>query len=190
MSFGQEGAPFIATGEISNRVFQMPTGHTTKAMEVKLLQHKLQHQAQRVDIVPGLKTEPLTSMAKLVDADYIAVFNKEKVAIYDANNTKVEVSNGAILRGWRCNETRLWQILLTNNMMNNNMDKVLSREPPTKWLQGQPEGKETIHNMHELMTQREIIRYMHVVAGFPMKVTWMKVHYRHILVKRSMARRA
>ena len=62
-----EGEPFISTREISNRVFQMPTGHTTRATEVKLLQHKLKHLARRVNIVPGIKPELLISMVKLVD---------------------------------------------------------------------------------------------------------------------------
>mgnify|MGYP006217623273 CR=1 FL=1 len=83
-------------------------GHTTWAMEVKLLQHKLRHPVRRVDIIPGIKMESLISMAKLADADYMAVFDKEKVEIFDANNTKVEVINGAILRGWRCKETGQW----------------------------------------------------------------------------------
>ena len=98
-SCGQEGGPFIATGEKSNRIFQMPTETTTRAMEVKLLQHKLRHPARRIDIVPGIKMKSLISMAKFADADYMAVFGKEKVEIFDANNTKVEVNNGAILRG-------------------------------------------------------------------------------------------
>ena len=89
-----------------------------------------------MDIVPGLKTESLISMAKLMVADYMAVFNKEKVAIYDANKKKVQVTNGAILRGWRCKETGLWRIPLTKNQMNNNMDTAICSNPPTKWLQG------------------------------------------------------
>ena len=52
-----------------------------------------------MDIVLRSKMESLISMAKLADADYMAVFNKEKVEIYNANNTNIEVSNGAILRG-------------------------------------------------------------------------------------------
>ena len=31
-----------------------------------------------------------------------------------------------------------------------------------------------INNMNKLATQPEIIRYMHMVAGFPMKATWIK----------------
>ena len=57
---------------------QMPTGHTTWATEVKLLQHKLRHPARRIDIVPGIKTESLISMAKFVDADFMAVFDRRK----------------------------------------------------------------------------------------------------------------
>ena len=75
-------------------------------------------------------------MAKFVDADYMAVFDKEKVEIFNTNNTKVEVTNGAILRGWRCKDTGLWRIPLTEKPTNNNMDTVIYSKPPTKWLQG------------------------------------------------------
>ena len=56
--------------------------------------------------------------------------------IFDANNMKVEVTNGAILRGWRCKQTRLWLILLTETTTNDNTDMDISMELPMKWLQG------------------------------------------------------
>ena len=114
----------------------MLMGHTTWTTEVKLLQHKLRHPARSVDIIHRIKTESLISMANFADADYMAVFDKEKVAIYNANNTKVEVSNGAILRGWRCKDMGLWRIPLTEDPTNNNTDTVLSCKLLTKWLQG------------------------------------------------------
>ena len=97
-SCSHEDSPFIAIGDKSNKIFQMPTGHTTQATEVKLLQHKVRDPARQLDIVPGIRTDSLISMAKFADADYMAVFDKDKVEIFDANNTKVEVTNGAILR--------------------------------------------------------------------------------------------
>ena len=57
-------------------------------------------------------------------------------------------------------------------MTNDNMDTVVSMEHPAKWLQGQPKGKEAIHNVYELTAQPEIIQY-HVVVGFPTKTTWL-----------------
>ena len=135
-SCGQEDGPFIATGDKLNKIFKMPTGHTTQAKEVKLLQHQVRDPTRKIDIVPGIKTDSLISMVKFANADYMAVFDKEKVEIFDANNTKVEVTNGAILRGWRCKHTRLWQIPLAEKMANDNTDMVLSMELPTKWLQG------------------------------------------------------
>ena len=122
-----------------------------------MLQHKVRDPARRIGIVPSIKTDSLISMAKFADADYMVVFDKEKVEIFDANNTKVNVMNGAILRGWRCKNTRLWQIPLIEMMTNDNMDTVLSMELPTKWLQGQSKGEETIHNVYKLNTQPEIV---------------------------------
>ena len=94
-----KGGVMIGKG-VRRRVVTVAMNRTRmRATEVKLLQHKLRHPARQVDIIPGLKTELLISMAKLADADYMAVFDKDKVEIFDANNMKVEVTNGAILRG-------------------------------------------------------------------------------------------
>ena len=56
-SCGQENGPFITTGDKSSKIFQIPTGHTTRATEVKLLQHKGRDPTRRIDIVPGIKTD-------------------------------------------------------------------------------------------------------------------------------------
>ena len=153
----KEDGLFIATGNKSNKVFQMPTGYITIATEVKLLQHNVREPAWQIDIVPAITTDALISMAKFADADYMAVFDKEKVEIFDANNTKVLVTCGAILRGWRCKDTGLWRTLLTKEVKDNNTDMVLSTELPMTWLQGQPQGEDTIQNVYELNMQLEII---------------------------------
>ena len=79
---------FNAMNEKSNKVFSVANGNMEHATEVKQLQHDLRESARRVDIVPGIKMT-LLSTGKLADADYISVFDKEGVQIYDANNTKI-----------------------------------------------------------------------------------------------------
>ena len=37
-----------------------------------------------------------------------------------------------------------------------------------------PKPKETIQNVYELRTQREMVKYYHAAAGFPVKATWVK----------------
>ena len=44
-------------------------------------------------------------MTKLANADYFAVFYKDKVKIFDTNNTRVKVTSDTVLRGWQCEET-------------------------------------------------------------------------------------
>ena len=44
---------------------------------------------------------------------------------------------------------------------------LISIPPPSKPV-------ETVKNVYELRTQREMVLYYHVAAGFPVKATWMK----------------
>jgi hypothetical protein len=67
----------------------------------------------------------LLSIPKFVNANYIAIFNKDEINIYDANKTTIIVSCGAILQGWQCRQTNLWQVPLIRNVKNNNTNTVL-----------------------------------------------------------------
>jgi hypothetical protein len=44
----------------------------------------------------------LLSTSKVVDADYIAIYDKEEVNFYDAKTKKITVSEEAVLKGWQC----------------------------------------------------------------------------------------
>ncbi len=61
------------------------------------LQHNVRHPAKDMHIVPGIKCDSLFSIPKFVNANYIAIFDKDKVNIYDANKISIVVSRGAIL---------------------------------------------------------------------------------------------
>jgi hypothetical protein len=78
----------------------MPNGQVEEANNMGKLQHNLRHPAKDLHIVPGIKRDSLLSIPKFVIANYIAIFNKGKVNIYDANKTSIVVSRGAILQGW------------------------------------------------------------------------------------------
>ncbi len=82
--------------------------------------------------MPGIKRNSLLSIPKLVDANYIAIFDKDGVNIYDTNKTTIVVSRGAILWGWRCKQTKLWQVPLLNNIKNNNTNTVLCDQCPQR----------------------------------------------------------
>jgi len=56
---------------------------------------------------------------------------------------------------------------------NNNTDTVIINRPPTEFLQARPPPSDAVHNVYELKTQPELVRYHHASAGFPTKPTWL-----------------
>ena len=90
---------FVATGRQSDKAFRMPNGEVEEASDVDELQHDVRHPAKDVHIVPGIERDSLLSIPKFADANYVAIFDKDEVNIYDANKTTIVVSQGAILRG-------------------------------------------------------------------------------------------
>ena len=103
----------------------MPNGTVEGATDVDKLYHAVHHPAKDIHIVPGIECDSLLSMAAFADANYIAIFDKDKLNIYDANNTKVTVSHSTILRGWQCTYTNLWRVPLVPHITNNNTETVL-----------------------------------------------------------------
>jgi hypothetical protein len=65
----------------------MPNGEVEEASDVDELQHDVRHPAKDVHIVPGIKRDSLLSIPKFADANYVAIFDKDEVNIYDANKT-------------------------------------------------------------------------------------------------------
>ena len=124
--------------------------------------------------MPSIETYSLLSTAKFAEAGYITVFDKEEVNIYNAQNTTLKVSKGAILRGWFEKTANLWQIPLIPVVLNNNTDTVLVNKQPTEFLPGRTPVIEAISNVYDLKTQPELIRYLHACASFPTKPSWMK----------------
>ena len=90
---------FVATGRQSDKAFRMPNGKVEEASDMDELQHDVHHLAKDVHIVPGIERDSLLSIPKFADANYVAIFDKDEVNIYDANKTTIVVSRGAILRG-------------------------------------------------------------------------------------------
>ncbi len=152
----------------------MPNGNVEEASDMDKLHYDVRHPAKDVHIVPGIKRDSLLSIPKFADANYIAIFDKDKVNIYEANKTTIVVSRSAILRGWRCKTTNLWRIPLIRNVINENTDTVLCDRCPTEFLPNRPPPDEAIHNVYELKIQPELVRYYHVAAGFPTKPSWLK----------------
>jgi len=164
----------IPTGRISNKIFQLPDGTRTAAATVSKLAHNVRQPAKEVHIVPSIETHSLLSTAKFAGAEYITVFDKEEVNIYNAQNTMFKVSKGAILRGWFDKTANLWRIPLIPVVLNNNTDTVLVNKQPTEFLPGRTPVIEAINNVYELKTQPKLVQYLHACAGFPTKPSWIK----------------
>jgi hypothetical protein len=84
-------------GRKLDKAFRMPNGQVEEANNMDKLQHNVRHLAKDVHIVPGIKHDYLLSIPNFVDANYIAIFDKDEVNIYSANKTSIVVSRGAIL---------------------------------------------------------------------------------------------
>ena len=80
---------FVATGRQSDKAFRMPNGEIEEASDMDELHHNVRHPAKDVHIVPGIKRDSLLSIPKFADANYVAIFDKDEVNIYNANKTKL-----------------------------------------------------------------------------------------------------
>ena len=148
-------------------------------------------------ILPQVK-DSLLSTSKMVDADYIAVYDKDEVNFYDAKTTKITITEEAVLSGFRCPKVGLWRVPLVASPTNLNTDTLIL-DHPTKLaslnslyevitttatrervsqLMGQvtsvPCLMEHINNVYELPSIEQAVRYLHATAGHPTKHTWLK----------------
>ena len=144
------------------------------ATEIAEYPFQVRDPAKHLHITPNITTNSLMSTNKFAAANYITIFDNEEVNIYDANDTIIAVTRGAILRGWKCKITGLWRIPLVDMVRNNNTDTVIVNRPPTEFLPSRPPPIDAIHNVYELKTQPELVRYYHAAAGFPTKPTWTR----------------
>ena len=80
----------------------------------------------------------------------------------------------AILCSYQDPKSTLWRIPLVNVVRNDNNNTVIVSKPPTEFLPTRPPPSDAIHNIYELKTHLELVRYYHVAAGFPTKPTWLR----------------
>ena len=59
-------------------------------------------------MVPKIIENSLLRIGKFSDAEYVSMFNKDKVNIYDRNCTVITVLKQEILKGWGDPESVLW----------------------------------------------------------------------------------
>ena len=194
-SAGKPGDPFSHTNTPSNKVFHLPTGGTATATTQAKLLHKVREPARSVDMVPSLAEHTLISTSKFADADYVAIYDEKEVNFYDNKTAKIEISEEAVLTGYRCPKTKLWRVPLTNHIANINTDTLLLDSPsgmdslnaaytvPSTesicdklqiLLRQAPNPNEAINNVYDIPSVEPAIRYLHAAAGYPTKRTWVK----------------
>ena len=106
-------SPLHPDGAEVNKVFF--TGRWTPHpgnQHQKKLEHRVQELARTFNIVPALANQSLLSGGKFAEAGYVSVCNGDEVKIYDGWTETITVSEDAVLKGWRCPRTELWQIPL------------------------------------------------------------------------------
>eukprot|EP00804_Cyclotella_cryptica_P002793 CCRYP_009348-RA/>CCRYP_009348-RA protein AED:0.05 eAED:0.04 QI:0/0/0/1/1/1/3/0/1214 len=180
--------PFIHSKTRSTKIFMLPTGTTTAATIQAQLLLNVRPPANTVDIVPNLH-QTLLSGSKFADADYTAVYDKHEVNFYDS--ATINITERAVLTGYRCPRTGLWRIPLRPVTVNENTDTLIldskcglqSTQPryhvptPThirEHLQASLQcNTDHILNVYELPSIEQAIRYLHAAAGFPTKSTWL-----------------
>jgi hypothetical protein len=148
---------FAPTGQKSDKAFRMPNGKVEEASNMGKLHHNVRHPAKDVHIVPGIKRDSLLSIPKFIDANYVAIFDKDEVNIYNSNKTIITVSCSAILRGWQCKQTKLWRVPLTTIVKNENTGTVLCDQCPTEFFPDRLSPVEAINNVYELKTHPKLV---------------------------------
>jgi len=105
---GTKDDPCPRTGKPSNKVFILPGGQTVTATEMATYPFNVRAPASEIHITPGITSNSLLSTGKYAEADYITIFDKEQVNVYDVNDVAITVTRGAILRGWKDPKSGLW----------------------------------------------------------------------------------
>ena len=140
---GTKDDPCPRTGKPSNKVFILPGGQTVASTEMATYPFTVRAPASEIHITPGITSNSLLSTSKYAEADYITIFDKEQVNVYDVNDVVISVSRGAVLRGWRDPKSGLWRIPLLptirqDTVNNMNTETVLVNKPPTEFLPQRP----------------------------------------------------
>ncbi len=168
---GTTANPCPRLGQPSDMQSILPSSNVIPATEMVEYPFNVRAPANKLHITPGVSQHSLLSPGKFADANYITVFDKEMVNIFNANDTIFTVSRGA--HGFCDPVLNLYQILLVDMVRNNNTNTIIVNCPPTKYLPDQPLPSKAVYNVYELKTQPELVRYHHASVGFPTKPTWL-----------------
>jgi hypothetical protein len=112
-----------------------------------------------MNIVPGLHST-LVSVPKIVDKDYIVVFDKKLAKTYNAKTTMITATAEPILEAPQCTASGLW--LMPLKTKTNGSNQASNIEGVT----------ERANAIFKLPSTRQTILNHHALAGFPVKETF------------------
>ena len=91
------------------------------------------------------------------------------------HNTKITMSQAAVLKGWYVPSRGLWIIPIARGLRaktaNLNTATVVSRVSPIAPLVDTPTLTDRILSVYKLKTRPELVRYYHAAVGFPTQPT-------------------
>ena len=165
----EDAEAFEHTGQPSTKVFMLPDKSRVRATHKMLLKHRIREGAREMNIVPGLHST-LVSVPKMVDEDYIVVFDKKSAKTYDTTTTTITATEQPVLDAPRCTSTGLWLMPLEadGTKENGGNQKGNIERDKTSNIGGVTERANAIF---ELPSTRQTILYHHASAGFPIKET-------------------
>ena len=80
---GTSDDPSRRTGVTSDKEFLLPGGKILAATEIAEYPFNVRDPAKQLHITPGITTNSLLNTNKFAEANYITIFDKEEVNIYD-----------------------------------------------------------------------------------------------------------
>ncbi len=164
----EDADAFEYTGQPSTKVFMLPDKSRVRAMHKMLLKHKLREGAREMNIVPGLHST-LISVPKIVDKDYIVVFDKKLAKTYDTKTTTITATAEPVLEAPRCTSTSLWLMPLKTKTNGGNQNGNIAGDRASN-IEGVTERANAIF---ELPSTHQTILYHHALVGFPVKETFL-----------------
>ena len=131
----------------------------------------LPKEAILVRVFPQLNSASLLSIRQLCDAGCEATMNGRRLNVY--------LNNKLILTGPRNKANKMWEVTF-NNTLDPIIPSSASNIPSANHITTIPSSaintttNHLLNNMYRLTTTSSVILYLHAVAFFPVKSTWLK----------------
>ena len=113
---------------------------------------QLTNKAREAEILPGLKTS-LMSVNKLAEEGYTTIFHpgEKGATIHKPGTLTIKTTESPILQGCKNKGEKLWTI-----------------------TSEEYQDKEQANNVYDLPSIKQVVKYLHAAAGFPVAETWIK----------------